>query len=627
LDNQTRIPPFSLLPENARTELFKHFSYETHPAGTIVLTQEISRVEKLYIVSEGAVEIYFEESFAKTLQQRLAPHDHYGGISILMNDGVSTRTMAVVEESVFMTLEASLFLDICRQYEAFQDYFAAQFGKCMLNRSYAGIILRHIRDKEFNLPFFNQPIAAMHRPNILTIDGESSIQSAAEKMSRAGSSAILIKGAGKQIEGIVTDADFKTRVLGKGVPATEPVRTIMSSPVATIQADEQVFEAFINMSAKDKRHLVVTNQSGHMVGIVAEKDLIVAQTNATSLLIRSIKSAAHINQLKGFHSRLTELLLEPIKNGSNPEYITKLITAFSEAILDRVIGFAIDELGEPPCKFAFMIMGSEGRDEQTLISDQDNALVFEDIEDDAGFTAAKAYFARFSESVCSMLNTAGFKFCDGNNMAMNPKWCQPLSVWKDYFSNWVRSIDPEKTLYSSIFFDFRGAWGELALTDELKSFLLSSINESRGILRCLTENSLQFKPPVSFFGKFVVEEKGKHKGSFDIKKILLPVIDFARIHALKEGIASTNTLTRLYRLYTKHRLTSGQYLNLIRSYNYLMNLRFLRQITTIMDEEEEPDNFINPSNLSTLDQAVLKEIFKIIERLQQKLKMEFIGAT
>ncbi len=627
MDNHTRIPPFSLLPEDDRNSLIKHFSYESHTAGTVVLVQEISRVEKLYILSQGAASVYFEESFAKTLQKELGPKDNYGGISILMNDAVSTRSMVVTEDSTFMTLDAHLFLETCNKHEAFRDYFAAEFGKCMLNKSYTGIILRHIRDKEFNLPFFNQPISAMHQPNILTIDGESSIQSAAEKMSRAGSSAILVKGEGKQIKGIVTDADLKSRVLGKGIPTSDAVKTIMSSPVATIPADEQVFEAFINMSTKDKRHLVVTNQSGNMVGIVAEKDLIVAQANATSLLIKSIKSATHIDHLKGFHSRLTALLLEPIKNGSNPSYITKLITAFSEAILERVIAFAMDDLGKPPCKFAFLIMGSEGRDEQTLISDQDNALVFEDVDDEARFKTAQDYFTQFSDQVCTMLNTAGFKFCDGNNMAMNPKWCQPLSVWKDYFATWVRSLDPEKTLYSSIFFDFRGAWGNLELADELKAFLLSSIKESKGILRCLTENSMQFKPPISFFGKFVVEEKGKHKGSFDIKKILLPVIDFARIHGLKEGITSTNTLTRLYRLYTKHRLTSAQYLNLIRSYNYLMNLRFLRQITTIMDEEEEPDNFINPSNLSSLDQAVLKEIFKIIERLQQKLKVEFIGAT
>lgn len=627
MENNIHIAPFSHLSKETQDTLFKHFSDENHEKGKILLTQEISNVDKLYILSKGKAEIYFEEHFSKTLIKQLEPGDDYGGVSILMNDGVSTRTLEIVEDAVFMTLEIHLFLDFCEKYEKFRDYFASEFGKCMLNKSYAGIILRHIRDREFNLPFFNQPISAMHKPNILTIDGNSNIQEAAQKMTRSGASAILIKGEDRQIKGIVTDADLKSRVLAKGLSLSEPVESIMSAPVATIPADEQVFEAFINMTVKDKRHLVVTNQFGNMVGIVTEKDLISAQSDATCLLIKSIKSAEHINHLKGFHSKLSELLLEPIKNGSNPDYVTKLITAFSDAILDRIIRFVIAEIGKPPCRFAFIIMGSEGRDEQTLKSDQDNALIYEDLEDPDEQKTALDYFTRFSNRVCEQLDMAGFKFCDGNNMAMNPKWCQPLSVWKGYFAAWVRSLDPEKTLYSSIFFDFRGAWGDIELADELKSFLLSSVEESKGILRCLTENSLQFKPPVSFFGKFIVEEKGKHKGSFDIKKVLLPIIDFARIHSLKEGIGSTNTLRRLYRLYTKKKLTSAQYLNLIRSYNYMMNLRFLRQITTIMDEEEEPDNYINPSNLSSLDQAVLKKIFKIIERLQQKLKVEFIGTN
>lgn len=627
MDTDTAKQPFSLLPKQAQEKLFNHFSYETHKKGTILLVQEISKIDKLYILSKGKARIYYEESFAQILEKKMGPQEIYGGISILMNDGISTRTLEAVEDTVFMTLDARLFLDTCEQFDVFRDYFAAEFGKCMLNRTYAGIILRHIRDKEFNLPFFNQPISAMHRPNFLTIQGDASIQQAAVKMSKSKASAILVKDADRQVAGIVTDADLKSRVVAENVPISTTIDTVISRPVVTIPASELVFDAFITMSVKDKRHLVVTNQFGNMVGIVSEKDLITAQADATCLLIRQIKSATCMADLKGFHSRLSELLLEPIKNGSKPEYITKLITSFSDAILDKIIQFAIEALGPPPCKFAFIIMGSEGRDEQTLISDQDNALIYEDLTDKGQLEEAQDYFKRFSDFVCDRLNTAGFKFCDGDNMAMNPKWCQPLSVWKDYFAQWVRSIDPEKTLYSSIFFDFRGAWGDIELATQLKSFLLDSIQESKGILRCLTENSLRFRPPVGFFGKFVVEDKGEHKGSFDIKKILLPIIDFARIHALKEGIDTTNTLSRLYRLYTKKSVSSDQYLNLIRAYNYLMNLRFLRQITTIMDEEDEPDNFVNPSNLSSLDQTMLKEIFKIIDQIQQKLKVQFIGAA
>lgn len=618
---------FSLLPKNEQEKLFHQFSYETHKKGTILLVQEISEVDKLYILSKGSAQYYYEENFAKTLKGTLKQEEHFGGISILMNDAVSTRTLEVLEDSKFMILDAHIFSKTCDRFDEFRNYFTAEFGKCMLNKSYAGVILRHIKDKEFNIPFFNQPISAIFKPHITTCKMDTTIQAASEKMDRNNSSAILVKNEKRKIQGLITDADLKTKVLAAGLKPSEPISGIMTSPVIRIPVDNQVFEAFLIMTSKGIRHLAVSNKSDDIIGIINEKDLILAQANSTYLLIKTIQSASHIDHLKGFHSRLSELLLDPIKNGANPEYITKLITSFSDAILNKIIQFTIDEIGEPPCKFVFMIMGSEGRDEQTLISDQDNALIIEDLTDPDHAQKAHEYFTRFSELTCNQLDTAGFKFCDGDNMAKNPKWCQPLSVWKGYFTNWVRSGTPEKLLYSSIFFDFRGAWGDFSLTDELKSHLQESVKEWPGILRCLTENSFSFKPPVSFFGNFIVEEKGVHKGSFDIKKALMPILDFARIYSLKEGISATNTLTRLFRLYTKHTLSSKEYLNLIRVYNHMMNLRFLRQITTIMDEGEEPDNYINPSNLSSLDQAILKEIFKIIEKLQQKMKIEFFGTA
>ena len=584
-------------------------------------------VEKLYILSKGSAQYYFMESATKILQKQLNEGDNFGGIAILINDAISIRTLEILEDSKFMTLDANIFLRTCAKFEKFKDYFTGEFGKCMLNKAYAGIILRHIRDKEVNLPFFNQPISAMFRPRIITCPADTTIQVASEKMSRSGSSAILVKNEKKEIQGLVTDADLRDKVLAKKLLYSEPVKKIMSSPVITVPADCQVFEAFLKMTTKDKRHLAVTNKESRIIGFITEKNLITAQTNSTYLLIKTIQSAQNIDQLKGIHSRICELLLDPIKNGANTEYITKLITAFSKAIIDKIIGFNINEIGEPPCRFVFMIMGSEGRNEETLISDQDNAILYEDLIDPDDAANAKAYFTRLAKHVCSQLNIAGYKFCDGDNMAQNPKWCQPLSTWKKYFSNWIRSIDPEKILYSSIFFDFRGTWGDLSLSEELKSFLLESVKKGPGILKCMTENSLRFKPPLSFFGKFIVEEKGDHEGAFDIKKTILPIIDFARIYSLKEGISSTNTLDRLFRLYTKHTLTTKEYLNIIRSYNHMMKLRFLRQITTIMDEKEEPDNYINPLNLSSVDQAMLKEVFRIIEKIQQKLKVEFIGAN
>jgi CBS domain-containing protein len=627
LKNKLDKAPFSFLPEKAKKDLLSHFSAETIKKDTILQVQEISSIEKFLVLSQGSAQYYFEQNNEKTLQGRLNEGDNFGGISILLNDAVAIRTLKVLENSVFLSLDANIFLKTCAEFEEFKAYFTNAFGKLMLNKSYAGIIARQIKDKEFNLPFFNQPISAIFRPNIVTCPHDATIREAAEKMAKNGSGSIFIKDENGKVDAIITDADLIKSALSKGLDVGHPAASIVSSPVVAVPADSQVFEAFITMMGEDKKHLAVSSKAHDIIGTISDKDLIAAQAHSTYLLIKTVKSAKNINQLENMHSKMALMLLDPIRNGANPEYITRLITTFSDAILDKIIEFSIAKLGSPPCKFAFMIMGSEGREEQTLISDQDNGIIYEDLENDKDKAHASAYFGELAELVCNQLNIAGYKFCDGEYMAKNPKWCQPLLNWKKYFHNWIYQGTHEDLLNSSIFFDFRGVWGDLELTDQLKSFLLDAIEKRAGFLRHLAENALHFKPPIGLFGKLVVESKGEHKDALNIKWAMQPIVDLARVYSLKHGIVQTNTLTRLFRLYTKHIFTNNQYIDLVQTYNYLMHLRFLRQITTIIDEEKPPDNYINPNNFSYLDQAMLKEVFKKTEQFQKNLKAEFIGTA
>ncbi|MGD9079820.1 MAG: DUF294 nucleotidyltransferase-like domain-containing protein, partial [Desulfobacterales bacterium] len=619
--------PFSLLPEKAKEDLLNHFSSETIKKDTIVMVQEITSIEKFLVLSRGSAQYYFEQNNEKTLQGRLNEGDNFGGISILLNDAVAIRTLKVLEDSVFLSLDASIFLKTCTAFEEFKAFFTNAFGKLMLNKSYAGIIARQIKDKEFNLPFFNQPISAIFRPNIATCRHDATISEVAQKMAKNNSGSLFIKDEKGKVDAIITDADLIKSRITEGLDFEHPASAIVSSPLVSIPADAQVFEAFITMIREDKKHLAVSSKAKDIIGTISDKDLIAAQANSTYLLIKTIKSAKNIDQLENIHSKMALMLLDPIRNGANPEYITRLITTFSDAILDKVINFSIAELGNPPCKFAFMIMGSEGREEQTLISDQDNGIIYEDLENDKDRESASEYFSKLAELVCNQLNIAGYKFCTGECMAKNPKWCQPLLNWKKYFHNWIYQGSNEDLLNASIFFDFRGVWGDLELTDQLKSFLLDAVQKRAGFLRHLTENALYFKPPIGLFGKLVVESDGEHKDAFNIKSAMQPIVDLARVYSLKHGIVQTNTLTRLFRLYTKNVFTNKQYIDLVQSYNYVMHLRFLRQITTIIDEEKQPDNYINPNNLSYLDQAMLKEVFKKIEQFQKSLSAEFVGAA
>jgi CBS domain-containing protein len=627
VESQLDKAPFSFLPDKAKQELLSHFSSETIKKDTILLAQEISSIEQFLVLSQGSAQYYFEQNNEKILQGRLNQGDNFGGISILLNDGVAIRTLKALEDSVFLSLNADIFLKTCTEFEEFKAFFTNAFGALMLNKSYAGIIARQIKDKEFNLPFFNQPISAIFRPNIVTCPHDATVSEAAQKMAKHNSGSIFIKNEKGKVDAIITDADLRNGAVAQGLNDGHPVSAIVSSPVVSVPADSQVFEAFITMIEEDRKHLAVSSKANDIIGTISDKDLIAAQANSTYLLIKTIKSVKNVSQLENMHSKMALMLLDPIRNGANPEYITRLITTISDAILDKIIELSIAQLGSPPCKFAFMIMGSEGREEQTLVSDQDNGIIYEDLENDKDNAYASAYFSKLAELVCNHLNAAGYKFCDGECMAKNPKWCQSLLNWKKYFHKWIYQSSPEDLLHSSIFFDFKGVWGDLELTDQLKSFLLDSVEKRAGFLRHLTENALYFKPPIGLFGKLVVESEGEHKDSFNIKSAMQPIVDFARVYSLKHGIVQTNTLTRLFRLYTKHVLTNQQYIDLVQTYSYAMHLRFLRQITTIIDEEKQPDNYINSKNLSYLDKAMLKEVFKKIGQFQQKLKAEFIGTT
>jgi CBS domain-containing protein len=229
--------------------------------------------------------------------------------------------------------------------------------------------------------------------------------------------------------------------------------------------------------------------------------------------------------------------------------------------------------------------------------------------------------------VCEQLDKAGYSYCRGDIMARNPRWCQPLSVWKNYFLDWINASEPEDLLRASIFFDFRGGYGDIRLIEDLRRILFSAIRNWSGFLRHLTENALSSKPPLGFFRNFVVESKGEHRNAFDIKGAMLPIVDFARVFALKNGIVSTNTLERLHSLYLKKVLSVEEYEEIEKAYSFLMQLRLVRQVTAAVDQKIEPDNFINPKKLTRIEQTMLKEIFKRIEKFQTKMRIHFFGAT
>jgi CBS domain-containing protein len=623
-DFLSRIVPFSFLSETDLDDMVAHLALIHHNPGTLLFVQGQSRVDYLYIVHKGAAELYYEQSGEKSLKGYLGEGDCYGGISMLLNNGISVRTLRVEEESYLYALHEKHFMRLCKRCPSFTEYFTDTFGKRMLDRSYAEIFARRIIPKDEAVHVFNVSVARLMNRDILSCNQNVPVQQAAILMSRRRCSSIFVQDdEGKHI-GIVTDTDMRNRVIAQGLETNIPISTIMSSPLGMISEQMSVFEAMLEMMQKKLKHLAVQGGDGKVVGSITSRDLLAAQGQSPLFIVREIGSALSREELKEQHARIPGLVQNLIGSGARAENVTRLISTVSDAILHRLLEIALEQNGPPPVPFVFMIMGSEGRREQTLKTDQDNAIIFQDVPDDQ-LASTKAYFLNFGETICTWLDEIGYAFCEGGVMAMNPDWCQPLSAWRSKFSEWIHTAEAEDLLRSSIFFDFRGAYGDFSLIETLRRHLFESLTGWSGFFRHLTENALHFKPPLGFFRNFVVESKGEHRNAFDIKQAMLPVVDFARIHALKNNIEETNTMERLYQLHEKGHLSSKDYNDISRSYSFMMQMRFVRQITAIIEENRKPDNYINPKKLSRIEQTMLKEIFKRVEDFQTKMSFEFTG--
>ncbi len=459
---------------------------------------------------------------------------------------------------------------------------------------------------------------------------DATVREAAQKMISARTHCLVIQSHDQAPQGLLDLQDL-CRVMAKDGDTSAPLVSdlILAKPpehrLPVILETAPLGMALARMDHNGPCALLVTDARGRPRGILTHRDILDRSTAEMNTALAPLFHGNEPHSLKGIHTALPGLLREAIYQGAPVDDLTGFIQSFSNQVLHRIMAESLEAKGPPPCEFVFLTMGSEGRGEQTLISDQDNALLFRDGTTDKENREAKIWFDDLSRKVCTRLDQAGFVFCTGKNMAMNPKWCQPMSVWKQYFSQWIRAASPRDLLHSGIFFDFKDGFGSKALAQELRDHLFEAIGSWSGFLRNMTENALEFRPPLGLFGKFQVAGQGDKKDTLDLKYAQLPIIDVTRIYALKYKIDTPHTPTRLFRLYTRHALTAREYQDILQSYQFLMELRFRRQITAVTDEGKPPDNDINPANLSHLDQQRLKDVFKLTEKFQQKLGIEFTG--
>ena len=306
--------------------------------------------------------------------------------------------------------------------------------------------------------------------------------------------------------------------------------------------------------------------------------------------------------------------------------VNQVITTVSDTIAIKVIESVTKQMGRPPAKFVFMVLGSEGRKEQTLKTDQDNAIIYEDKANEHR-EEVREYFLKFASHVSDHLNTIGFSYCSGGFMAQNPKWTHSLSHWKNNYLGWMNEIVPETVMQIATFFDCRYLYGDETIIGELETFLNGQLQHPMDrLFHFMAKNALQYEPPLTLFFKNIRTFKVDEKEVFDIKKAMTPIVDLVRVYALKNRIFEPNTGERLKALKDKNVFTEAEVTELLQSYYFLMGMRLRNQSRQILDDHTSPGNYIMPQQLSKIDQLTLKEIFKTIENFQQRIRMQFTGS-
>ncbi len=293
----------------------------------------------------------------------------------------------------------------------------------------------------------------------------TTIREAAIRMTRKEKELLFIQH-NDQLIGLINNNDLVKRALSAGLDPGEPVIKIMSAPVISLPGDAQLYEGLQLMIKRNISHIAITDHHQKIMGVAGYREISGIQQNMPDFLLRDIERTEHVDQIRRIYKRLQVLIKALLESGSNTDNITRIITSVADAIHQRLINLAIEELGPPPCKYAFMVLGSQGRGEQTLATDQDNAIIIEDLPD-SKLTQARSYFQLLGKKVNMELDVVGYRFCPGEIMAGNPKWNQSIETWKGYFSEWIRNSNPVDILDAAIFFDFRCIHGDNTLVQRV----------------------------------------------------------------------------------------------------------------------------------------------------------------
>jgi CBS domain-containing protein len=473
-----------------------------------------------------------------------------------------------------------------------------------------------------------EPLRNVVRRSPVFCETGASIREALEVMRREHLSGIAVVDAAQRPVGIFTQTDLLSRVVLEGVDLVAPIASVMTHSPGTIDEMATAQEALAQMAQLGFHQLMVTRE-GRLVGVVSERDLFALQRVTMRNVLQSTRLARDIAGLKRVVSDIESLTDNLVAQGAAAEPLTHTITSLNDALTHRLFDLLLPEYELDDVDWCWLSVGSEGRREQTVVTDQDNAILF--YCEASEVTGVRKELLEFARAANDGLAELGFPLCPGNIMAGNPEHCLQASEWREKFAGWIREPTPEALLGANIFFDFRALAGNVGLAENLRAWLRDLAPGNRLFLRMLVANALQAEPPLGRIRKFRTDD-GEHAGTLDLKSHGTRIyVDAARAFALGLGITETNTSQRLRLAGRRLAIDEREMKSAVEGYHFLQLLRLRAQRGELDVEPRDPAptaaakphaavNRIDPYALNDLDQRMLKESFRQARSLQTQLE-------
>ncbi|MDT7827381.1 DUF294 nucleotidyltransferase-like domain-containing protein [Pricia sp. S334] len=618
-----KYPPFSEMDLQDLEKLSQKVSILYKTKESTVFEEDAPPHKQFYVVHKGAVVL--RKKSQRDVIDLCDEGDIFGLRPLMANENYMLGAQAY-EESILYAIPIAEFRPYTQKYDGVASFLMESFASNTRNpysTDYKGILLGESPALKPQIDKGLLDLQHVHYSKKLVTSPETtSIKSIAVAMTQKKVGAMLILKDGLPV-GIITDRDIRNKIATGAYPITAKAKDIMSAPIITYPKRMTIAQAQMAMMKNGISHLCLTEDgtaNTPAVGMLSKHDIMLEIGNNPAVLMKAIKRAENFKTIKTIRRNVTGLLKGYLDQNIPLTLTSKIISELNDACIKQVIAITLKEQKDPPpVEFAWLALGSQGRSEQLLHTDQDNALIFEDVPQ-GELSRTRTYFLKLSKTINKGLNTIGYEYCPAEMMASNPEWCLSFSEWKDRVSYWITNPGPEEVLLTSIFFDYSLSFGEGRLVDELTAHIFGNTEKYPIFFTHLASGALQNPSPTGFFRSFLVEEDGAHKDFFDLKRrALMPMVDAARVLALSHNIKSiNNTAERFERLAELEPNNEEQFLACSYATKALLKFRTKQGLL-----HNDSGRFIALDTLRKEEKMKLKRTFKTIKELQELIKLRF----